>query len=161
MDVRKPNRLVKYDYSSPGYYFVTVCVEGRMSCLAECIDEEIHINSFGKIVEQVWQDTENHYDNIAVDPVHVVMPNHFHGIVIIRPRRADAIRPYGTLESVVGSFKRKTSKLIHLSDFPTFSWQKSFYDHVIREDESLDTIRQYIQNNPKQWELDEENPNKK
>lgn len=122
----------------------------------------------GKIVEECWLGIPLHYENVSIDSAHIVMPNHLHGIIIIEPvgavtnrprNRADDIRPYNNtnLSAVVGSFKKAASKLIH-AEYTAFDWQKSFYDHVIRKDESLDKIREYIRNNPLKWELDRNNP---
>ncbi len=158
MQTRKQNRLVNYDYSTPGYYFVTACVQNRTCCFGNIVNNKIILNNLGKIIEQAWADTPNHYQNATIDPVYIIMPNHFHGIVIITPPRADEIRPYTSLNTIIGSFKRKASNLIHQSGFPNFQWQKSFFDHVIRKDESLEKIREYIQNNPLKWELDKNNP---
>ena len=85
------------------------------------------------------------------------MPNHLHGIVIVEPKMAANGRRYG-LSTIIGSYKNITSKIIRRTAISDFSWQKSFYDHVIRKDESLDKIREYIRNNPLKWELDRNNP---
>jgi putative transposase len=123
------------------------------------------LNEQGKIVENFWKDIPKHYLDVSLD-VFVIMPNHIHGILIIAPvgaaigrpqEKAGNARPY-SLNTIIGSYKNIASKFIHQSGLPNFQWQKSFHDHVIRKDESLDKIREYIQNNPKQWELDEENP---
>jgi len=160
---RKTIRLKSFDYSQPGFYFVTVCVQDRKCWFGEIVNGEMTLNGPGKIVEQYWKEIPSHYPNIQLDSF-VIMPNHLHGIVIIdsvgaasgRPQAGNA-HPYN-LSSIIGSFKNISSKSIHKADLPDFSWQKSFYDHVIRQDESLDKIREYIVNNPKQWELDKENP---
>ena len=127
---------------------------------------EMVLNGCGKIVKIFWNEISAHYSNVELD-VFQIMPNHLHGIVIIKSVGAAIGRPilkagnarrYTDLNTIIGSFKNITSKTIHKMGFPNFSWQKSFYDHVIRKDDSLDKIREYIKNNPKQWELDEENP---
>ncbi len=163
---RKPNRLNHFDYTTPGYYFVTICAQDRVCCFGEVIDGEMVLNKFGKIVEKYWVEIPEHYPNVKLD-VYQIMPNHLHGIIIITPvgaaigrptEKAGNARPYISLNTIIGSFKNITVKIIHKSGSANFSWQKSFYDHVIRRDESLEKIRTYITNNPKQWELDLENP---
>ena len=155
---RKSNRLKKFDYSSAGYYFVTICVQDRACCFGDVINDKMVINEYGKIVEKFWFEIPKHNKNASLD-IFQIMPNHLHGIVVINPVGADIIRPYGAgLSKIIGYFKQTASKIIRRSGFISFSWQKSFYDHIIRTGESLDKIREYIQNNPKQWELDKLNP---
>jgi REP element-mobilizing transposase RayT len=91
------------------------------------------------------------------------MPNHCHGILIIDPdvgngrnRSLPKIKP---LFELIGAFKTTSSKKIHEAGLREFKWQKSFYDHVIRNDKSLYRIRKYIINNPLKWEYDQENFN--
>ena len=168
---RKPNRLQSYDYATEGYYFVTICVENKICCFGEVIREEMVLNKYGKIINQFWKEIPKHYQNVVLDEF-VVMPNHLHGIIIIEPRmpvgediilphitgQADDIRPYTNLSKVIGYFKQAVSKSIRSMGLPDFSWQRSFYDHVIRKEESLNSIRQYILDNPRKWALDKENP---
>jgi REP element-mobilizing transposase RayT len=157
---RKQNRLKTFDYCLPGYYFVTICVQDRICNLGDVIDGEMVLSHNGKIVENCWLDLPNHYKNSKLDE-HIVMPNHFHGILIIEPV-GEGLKPSPTrthgLSEIIRGFKTFSSRKINNLKQTEFHWQRSYYDHVVREDESLDKIREYIRNNPKQWELDEENP---
>lgn len=112
------------------------------------------LNEEGEIAEEHWKDNPAHYQNIALDEF-IVMPNHLHGIVIIKDGQAEGLRY--SLSRIVGSYKNVVAKDIHNKANLGFGWQPSFYDHVIREDESLDKIRDYIKNNPLKWELDRNN----
>ncbi|MFH1856549.1 MAG: transposase [Candidatus Omnitrophota bacterium] len=91
----------------------------------------------------------------------IIMPNHIHGIVIINNRAQASSAP--TLSQIIRSFKSKTTmeylKYIHQNKLNISGeiWQRSFYDHVIRDEESLEKVREYIFNNPKTWEMDENN----
>lgn len=157
---RKPNRLKTFDYSQTGYYFVTICTQDRVCCFGDIINGEMILNKVGMVVEQQWLWLKQNFPYVKLD-VFQIMPNHFHGILIIEPvgNGLDrSLQKQLPLSNIIGAFKTTSSKLIHQSEFLNFSWQKSFYDHVIRKDKSLDKIREYIKNNPKQWELDEENP---
>jgi len=163
---RISNRLLKFDYSSPNYYFLTTCTEGKRNFFGEVVNGKMQLNGLGLIAEKFWKDIPNHYKGVSLD-VFIVMPNHVHGIVIIEPVEADTGRQYqmeagslryGSLPKIIGAFKSITSKAIHEAGLNDFSWQKSFYDHVIRKEESLDKIREYILNNPLKWELDRNNP---
>ncbi|MBU4317703.1 MAG: transposase [Proteobacteria bacterium] len=170
---RKPNRLKGYDYSQPGIYFVTVCVHERFenrNIFGVIHQGEMMNNQHADIVANCWNDIPSHYLHVTLDGF-VVMPDHFHGIVWIKNtigNRHEGNGPVGNrhacslrerrqnqiLPNVIGSFKSAVSKEIRKKDFPGFQWQKSYYDHVIRNDESLMKIREYIQNNPKKWGLD-------
>ena len=157
---RKRNRLNKFDYSSQGYYFVTICVKDRVCCFGDVVGGEMVLSDYGQVVKDCWLGLPNHYQNAKLDHF-VVMPNHFHGIIIISSV-GNGLKPFPTsthgLSEIIRGFKTFSSRTINNLNQIHFSWQKSFYDHVIRQDESLDKIREYILNNPKQWELDEENP---
>jgi len=93
------------------------------------------------------------------------MPNHVHVILIINPKQK--MYPFvGTgrdlslqvkiksLSEIIGAFKTTSSKFIHINDCTEFRWQRSFYDHIIRNEISCNKIREYIQNNPMRWEFD-------
>jgi len=84
------------------------------------------------------------------------MPNHIHGIIIInavKTGHTPSLQP--TLGNVIGSFKSAVTRRAHQDSYPTFAWQTRLYDHVIRNEDDLFCIRNYIQNNPLKWELDE------
>ena len=165
---RKPrNRLEGYDYSQSNYYYVTICTNNRKEWLGEIKDNHMLLNGYGQIVEQQWQWLAEQYSYIELDE-YIVMPNHIHGIlIIIRPCITDRSRPVPTvpthniksLSSLIGAFKTTSSKLIHQNGLSDFAWQRSFYDYIIRNDKSLNKIREYIINNPINWANDEENIN--
>ena len=148
---RKLNRLIKYDYSQPGYYFVTICTSNRVECFGRVENGTMILSPEGKIAEDHWKDNPTHYENIALDEF-IVMPNHLHGIIIIREGQAEGL--HYSLQRIIGSYKNVVSKDVRNKVNKDFAWQPSFYDHVIRKDESLDKIREYIKNNPLKWELD-------
>ena len=163
MKNRKTNRLERYDYSQGGCYFVTICIKERQSLFGEIIQDEMILNQTGVIVNSRWQWLSERYEYVELDE-YVVMPNHFHGILIIQTRK-DRSRPVLTdalkiksLSELIGAFKTTSSKRIREIGLAYFQWQRSFYDHVIRNDDDLNRIREYIQNNPLKWSLDEYNP---
>jgi len=168
---RKRNRIHGYDYSENGYYFVTICVDDmKINRFGEVEKGKMVLNKFGEIVQKQWEWLINQYAYVESD-VFVVMPNHVHGILIIDRNLLNnsvgtgrdlslqiKIKPVFEL---IGAFKTTSSKLIHQNGLVSFFWQRSFYDHVIRVEESLDKIREYILNNPIKWDLDRNNPNRK
>ncbi len=175
---RKSNRLKGYDYTAAGYYFVTICVDKWQCMFGDIIDGKMQLNHYGLIVEQEWLNTEKIRDNVELDEF-VVMPNHFHGVIIITrsgmARHATTgaryhaqtmdERQFGkpmarSLSTIIGSFKSAVTRAVNLlGDTPGDTlWQRSFYDRIIRNEKELFNIRQYIINNPLKWEMDREKP---
>jgi len=122
----------------------------------------MELNRGGEIGQKCWLEIPDHFDIIELDDF-VIMPNHVHGIIIIhdvgdvhgRPLR----RQHMLLSTVVQHYKAAVSKWVHRMGESQFRWQRSFFDHIIRNDFSLFKIRTYIQNNPLKWEYDRENQN--
>ncbi|MFA4833868.1 MAG: transposase [Patescibacteria group bacterium] len=160
---RKPNRLKEYDYSEDGFYFITICAKNRIECFGDIKNGEMVLNKYGQVAEKQWQWLAGQYSYVKLDEF-IIMPNHVHGIVVI-----DSPNAVGTgrdlslhiniklLSDLMGAFKTTSSKLIHQSGFSDFSWQRSFYDRIIYNEQSLMKIREYIRNNPLKWELDRNN----
>lgn len=162
---RKRNRLKHFDYSSSGYYFVTICVNKRECVFGEIENKKMILNELGKIVENQWLWLERQYKYTELDGFQI-MPNHLHGIIVIRRKSSNTVgtgldlslqKKYLSLSNIIGAFKTTSSKLIHQIKH-SFRWQRSFYDHIIRHEESLQKIRQYIIDNPRNWETDRNNP---
>ncbi|GEO12202.1 transposase [Segetibacter aerophilus] len=159
---RLPNRLQGYDYSRNALYFVTLCVHDRVDCLGEIKDDQMFANEYGKIAEQQWQWLEQQYPYVVLHSF-VVMPNHIHGIVEINDHMVGTGRDLSlqqqqrkikSLSELMGAYKTTTSKQIHLSGLTVFKWQRSFHDHIIRNEESYERISNYIQKNPSNWKGD-------
>ena len=171
---RRSVRLQGYDYSQTGAYFVTICTQERVCLFGEIVDSEIRLNEAGRVVERCWLDVPQHFPHIELDAF-VVMPNHVHGIVVITdglvgaknfsplPQRNTASRrptgtPSGTIGSMIRGFKIGVTKWFRVN-LPTQTvWQRNYHEHVIRNDDALNRIRQYILDNPLQWAFDRENP---
>ena len=164
MKVRKANRLQDYDYSQNGFYFVTICAKNRKEYFGEIKNEEMVLNDCGEIANQLWLEIPNHFEDVKLDE-HIIMPNHVHGIIIsdkddVGNRHACSLqgRQYQKLPVVIGSSKSAVTRKIH-QIHNEFNWQKSFYDHIIRNDKSLHRIRKYIHYNALKWEYNQENKN--
>ena len=168
---RRSIRLKGFDYTLAGAYFVTVVVQGRACLFGEIVDGNMCLNRTGRLVSDSWQWLEAQYPYVASDEF-VVMPNHLHGIIMITddtrrggsrtaPTGADSPdgkrKPLGRL---IGAFKTVSTKRVNsahgLSGRPL--WQRNYFEHVVRSEESLTRIRQYIHDNPARWEFDRENP---
>ncbi|MEK7633697.1 MAG: transposase [Patescibacteria group bacterium] len=155
---RKPNRLKNFNYSSSGWYFVTICVNKRECVFGKIQNKKMVLNPYGKIIKKRYLDLINHYSNCLLDEF-VIMPNHVHGIIIIK-NVENGLKPFSTkysLSEIIRGFKTFSSRSIHELGLNSFRWQKSFYDHIVRNEYSLNRIRQYIRDNPKNWDEDRNN----
>ena len=166
-------RLQGYDYTQVGAYFITIVSHQRSSLFGKILDGELIPNTVGQIVQFTWNALPAHFPGTGLDAF-IIMPNHIHGIVHITERRRQSVgaqhaaplRPYvqpGSLGVIVRSFKAAVTKRINETRGTpkTPVWQRNYYEHVIRNEESLQRIREYILNNPAQWDLDPENPEAK
>ncbi len=150
---RKKNRLQNYDYSGNGAYFITICTENRKCLLSTVVgailDRPAHVRltKWGQYVEQAILRIPKSYQDIRLEK-YVIMPNHIHLLLLIdtlhgRPRVAP------TVSRVVQQTKGLATKQIGHKIF-----QKSFHDHIIRDDAHYDLIWNYIDTNPARWEQD-------
>jgi REP element-mobilizing transposase RayT len=134
------------------------------------MDGLIRLNRYGEIVQQTWNDLPNHYAGVQLDMA-VVMPNHFHGIIWLIPNSNQIMdvgagfKPAPTTRhafpEIVRGFKTFSSRHINvLRATPGVSvWQRNYYERIVRNEDELFQIRQYIQENPLKWDIDPENPN--
>jgi REP element-mobilizing transposase RayT len=178
-------RLAHFDYSSPGEYFVTICTEDKICYFGAIANGEMRVSTVGSVVLGEWQQTARVRENVELDAF-VVMPNHIHGIIVIKNSLVETIGPIvshaeetthrkietthrvvstrnksktlqpNSLGSIVGQFKSVCTKRIRAAGFHDFAWQPGYYDHVIRDEKDLERIREYIMMNPSRWDLDDE-----
>jgi len=153
---RKSPRLRSFDYSTDGTYFVTICVQNMELRFGAVVDQALQMNVAGEMVATVWQSNVLRYPGFELDSF-IVMPNHIHGIVHIGSdptKTADS----ASLIDFVQTFKSLTTleyaRGVRESGYPPYDralWQRSFYDRILRDQQSLDAARQYIENNPERW----------
>ena len=166
---RKSIRLVDYDYAQSGAYFVTVCAAARQCLFGEIIDTKVRLNAVGRIVAEEWEWMGLVRENVLLDAF-VVMPNHIHGIVVIVAGpggEEDAsihgqLRMFGqsqtgALPNIVGGFKSAVTRRVNelYGTQGESLWQQNYYEHIIRSDEDLARVRDYIHNNPAAWANDD------
>jgi putative transposase len=170
MPHRQGLRLKGYDYSQAGAYFVTICAHGKACLFGDVIGSEVKVNELGRKVQAVWDDLPVHYPHVATDAF-VVMPNHVHGVVVLRdvgagfkPARTaeparTALRRHG-LSEIVRAFKtfsaRRINEFRETSGAPV--WQRNYYEHIIRDDADYNRIAEYVANNPQRWAEDSLHP---
>jgi len=149
---RKPNRLKNYDYSQDGAYFITVCTKDHEELFGNITVEAAfclrQLSDIGALVEIEISRLDQTYEEVSVDS-YVIMPNHVHMIITIcgGNRRQDAAPT--SISRTINQWKRAVSMKVGFSP-----WQKSFHDHVIRNQEDYNRIAEYIENNPARWAED-------
>lgn len=170
---RKNMRLMGYDYSQAGAYFITLCAKDQALIFGDVVNNEMRLNAIGEIVAEEW--TRTGVIRPGVNLLEwVVMPNHFHAIVMVGPNyrvphqnitaaTQMLSRPKRSLGSLVAGFKQATTKRIN--ELHQVSgckvWQRNYYDHIIRGDSDYRRIAEYILNNPARWVVDRFYPNPK
>ena len=150
---RKPIRIADYDYSTPGAYFITICTANRekifwFDCRGElCSPANVPLSDIGMIVDNEIQKLNMVYDSVRVDK-YCIMPDHIHMILTIEPDEYRRTQFAPTISRVIKQFKGSITKQVGRP-----IWQKSFYDHGIRNQQDYDEIWQYIENNPLKYAL--------
>jgi REP element-mobilizing transposase RayT len=175
-------RLKNWDYSTPGAYFITICAEGREYVFGRVECGRMILSEIGEIAHSRWREIPRHFPSVHLDEFGM-MPNHLHGIVIIdktntvfvetpkldvstnihtnpqiptRPTTEPAAKPNwksGSLGVIINQYKRICTIHIRKHGY-VFEWQSRFHDHVIRNEDDLDRIRNYIRYNPFHWNED-------
>lgn len=144
MPKRKSPRIPQYDYSTPNYYFITICTANK-----KCIfGQPRKLNQLGKVAEDCLLTIPVINPDIRIDK-YVVMPNHIHAIIVI-----DGAGFQKSIPQIVGQSKMAVTKKIRCIEPEKEVWQRSFHDHVIRNQERYELIWMYIENNPIKWEED-------
>jgi putative transposase len=176
-------RLQNWDYGAMGSYFITICTKNRKHFFGEIVsiptmngeyENEMQLNAIGKKVEEEWLKTIGIRPDMNLELGNfVVMPNHFHGILIIGIGR-DAMHRVSTdtdtdtdteyknqfgpqsknLGSIMRGFKSAVTTFAKIESNTEFGWQARFHDHVIRNSAEFERIQNYIANNVKNWKED-------
>ncbi|MFA9489907.1 MAG: transposase [Anaerolineales bacterium] len=168
---RRSIRLPGFDYAQPGAYFVTICSYRRQLLFGDVVDGEVILSTVGGIVRDEWLRTEIIRKEITLDEF-VIMPNHFHGIVIIETSSSESAnvgahghaplqpsdhaplrRSPRSLGSLVARFKGSVTRQVRTKRTdPIFKvWQRNYFEHVIRDEREMTAIRRYISENPIRW----------
>ena len=166
--IRRPN----WNYAAPGYYFITICTQERRPYFGTISDGVVRLSAIGKIAGSQWKNIPNHYDNVAIDEF-VIMPNHLHGIVQIsgpewepkislhrKKTLQESLPKAGSIPHIMRCYKAGVTYWCKQNELK-FGWQSGFHDRIIRGPDSLTAVREYIQENPFNWDKDEQNPEMK
>ena len=169
---RRSIRIPGYDYTQWGSYFVTLCAWQNHCSFGSVVGGALQLSEIGRRVEACWEAIPAHFSSVELDEF-IVMPNHVHGILMLSPSSSAESNPIvstpverfghpvaGSVPTIIRSFKaaatRDVRRFLQRSDFVV--WQRNYYEHVVRDENALVRIRQYIIDNPARWEFDPYNP---
>lgn len=147
---KSSSRLKDWNYSTPGFYFVTICTKEKHRIFGEIVEIEdapgadICLSDAGKVVEECWKAIPNQYSHVSLGE-HQVMPHHFHGLIFIEEEKNIL------LGVIINQFKGACTRAMRERGYEDFAWQARFYDHVVRNEKDLERIERYIQENPAAW----------
>ena len=169
---RKSIRLKGYDYSLEGVYFITICVKDWTCLFGVITDGEMILNEMGQIAHDEWLKTSELRKNVELD-VFVIMPNHIHVIIGFLGRgelhshielnspitkkgecNSPLRGPSNNIGSIVGGYKSSVTKRLNLLNIGQTVWQRNYFEHIIRDEQSYQTISNYIVDNPANWSGD-------
>ncbi len=140
---RKQIRLPYYDYTKEGMYFITICTKNRLKLFGNMKNnQKLELTREGSIAKQYLEKIEMIFKNVLIDE-YIIMPNHIHMLLIINNKKDI------TISRIIKQYKMYVSKQIKYS-----IWQKSFYEHIVRNELEYQRIKTYIQNNVINWKQD-------
>lgn len=168
---RRSIRLRGYDYRTAGVYFVTMCTFQNVCSFGHIRDCQMRKNDLGKIVCEEWLNIARSRKNVQLDQF-VLMPNHLHGLIIITDRslersheriqparkdRSSTTIKAGSLGAIIGQFKASVTRRARLANIVGSEriWQRNYFEHIVRNEESMNEIRRYIEENPARWHIDD------
>ncbi len=161
----EPARLAGWDYRTPAWYFVTICVASQRHMLGEIEDGVLELTAASGIAGAHLASLSTYYSGVSLDRFGV-MPNHVHVLVQIDgpamaiPTLAASLTQEfsppkaGSLSAMIRSYKAGVSRAWHEAGLTDFCWQPRFHEHIVRSQASLEATRVYIEENPKNWEED-------
>ena len=166
---RKYHRYHKFDYSSVGYYFITICCYEQKCLFGEISNDEMILNEFGRIAFDEWEQIPTRFNDVSLD-IFQIMPNHIHWILIIKDRLFDSenIKEINninknhknTIGDIIKAYKSIVfNKCLNIcksrNQYMGKLWQPNYYDHILRDSEAHYNIGNYILNNPINWSEDD------
>jgi putative transposase len=152
---RRQQRLPGYDYTTAGFYFVTLCIRDRLPLLGTVVASEMRLTPAGELVQQVCAETPHRCPGVELDTL-VIMPDHLHAVISLLGEASSLSAGIHRIKS------RATARYalgVRASGWPAFHgglWQQGFHDRIIRDDKELNAMREYVVQNPLRWSLKED-----
>ena len=173
---RRSIRLPGYDYAGPGSLFFTFCSQNRFDFFGSVVNAEMRLNATGDLVWREWERT-NEICKELLAHAFIVMPNHVHGLISLAPVEGTVSPPPEpganlplharkrprSLSSMATGFKSAVTSVMRKRTGNEYLklWQTNYYEHIVRDERDFDSIYSYIVENPKRWEEDRFNPNRR
>ena len=145
---RKINRLADYDYNQNGAYFITICTQDRKPILSQIVGDGSPVpRTAGLIAEKTIMQITEKYPSVSVEK-HVIMPDHIH--ILLRIDNGTG-NPSPTLGNIIGWYKYQVTKEVNRQNYTAGEklFQRSYYDHVIRNQQDDNAVWEYIEQNPR------------
>ena len=152
-------RMLGYDYSYPGYYFITICTDERQRLFGNIVQDQIMLSPAGFMVQKVISTIETQFQNVSID-ASVVMPNHVHLLIGVSVRLQDevsSVRVSDVVRWLKNSSVGRYGIGVRRQGWKSYDgrlWQEGFHDRIVRDERELETLRNYIANNVYMWEKD-------
>jgi REP element-mobilizing transposase RayT len=157
-------RFADWDYRSGGWYFITLCTKDKKCSLGSMVGGKIVLSPAGTIAEREIPFIAKHHSNSWID-TSVVMPNHVHAIFVIDglhqyspDSKFVGHHPGASLATIVGGYKSAVSRMCRLEGIPDFQWQPRFHDRILGSNAAVEAVREYIRQNPEDWQDDPDRP---
>ena len=149
MQERKNIRWKGFDYTSVCYYFITVDVQKHQHLLGTIDNGEMRLNDAGQMVQEVIQRIPEQFKGTEIGKV-VIMPNHIHLLLFNGGGfyMPDIMRWF---KSVTTNYYIHGVKEHGWKPFFHSLWLRTFFDRVVRNQQELANIAQYIDANPQRW----------
>ncbi len=169
-------RLESWDYAKAGLYFITICTHLKEYRLENDLDNILSLSPIGEKAQQYWLEIPKHFINVALDEF-VIMPNHIHGLIVIKKLQGDNSGigdaggryvgplhkrkkglPPGSIGAIINSFKAAVTRWCNRNVHQFFTWKENYPDLIVRNRYEFKAYRQFIINNPRNWFYDIHNP---
>ena len=153
-------RLKDYDYSTPGYYFVTICAHDRLHYLGSIAHDVLSPTPVGSMIGKTIEDCQSRFPTVSIDSS-VVMPNHVHLLIGLairlndQPHADNLIDIVHWLKSTTHQRYREGIRKHGWTPYSRMVWQEGYHDHIVRNDQELETLRAYIASNVERWGEDQ------
>lgn len=150
------HRLREFDYSQPGYYFLTAATKGFANLFGVVTNDSLHLSPAGQMLDGVIRETMAEIPSIVLEE-HVVMPNHFHLLVYLTLDNT-SVTPADVMRLTKGRSQQKYGHGVREHGWSPYAgklWMSGYFDEVVKSEEQLFNIRRYIRENPERWDEDE------
>ncbi len=173
---RRSIRLPEYDYSQSGIYFVTICCYQKQRYFGEINGKRMSLSTIGQMAKTCWLEIPKHFSNVKLNEF-IIMPNHMHGLIQIDdyvenvgaqhvvPLRDKTLKSQNkfqhiiprSLGVIIRGYKSTVTNSCRVNNLANIIWQRNYYERIIRNDDELNRVREYIKNNPVNWQTDRNN----